>query len=228
MLHVRHSFYKCQPGAIPTIQSNPVQNFSTCFCNTSLLFFVTDGFLHFEVCNTNMDFTDNFFSAMLTLQCCVEGEAPYYAILSSLLQCPPKCKCPKHASLLEHPRYTGGAKRMYSHFTLLLFEVELNYAVCSRTFTQKMAFMRQAGQSKKMAEARLSFEERKTITALIHFFFFFKICIHFWHHLFVLMFSVHGNFTKVCSPFLKVGKNLLLFVTGLILPVCRVTTYRLK
>jgi hypothetical protein len=35
--------------------------------------------------------------------------------------------------------------------------------------------MRQAGQSKKMAEARLSFEERKTITILIQFFPFFGI-----------------------------------------------------
>jgi hypothetical protein len=34
--------------------------------------------------------------------------------------------------------------------------------------------MRQVGQSKKMAEARLSFEERKTITILIHCFPFLK------------------------------------------------------
>jgi hypothetical protein len=37
-------------------------------------------------------------------------------------------------------------------------------------FAQKMAFMRQAGQSKKMMEAQLSFEKRKTITILIQFF----------------------------------------------------------
>jgi hypothetical protein len=34
--------------------------------------------------------------------------------------------------------------------------------------------MRQAGQSKKMAELRLSFDERKTITILIWFFPFLK------------------------------------------------------
>jgi len=40
--------------------------------------------------------------------------------------------------------------------------------------------MQQAGQSKKMAEARLSFEERKTI------FTFLKMCIHFfWHPLYI-------------------------------------------
>jgi hypothetical protein len=38
--------------------------------------------------------------------------------------------------------------------------------------------MRQAGQSKKMAEARLSFEERKTIEILIQIFHFLK-CVYF-------------------------------------------------
>jgi hypothetical protein len=41
--------------------------------------------------------------------------------------------------------------------------------------------MRQAGQSKKMAGARLSFEERKTITILIQFFSFLKMRIIFWY-----------------------------------------------
>jgi hypothetical protein len=63
-----------------------------------------------------------------------------------------------------------GMPKMYTHFTLLLFEVELNYAICSRTFAQKMDFMRQAGQLKKLAEARLWFEVRKTFTILIQFF----------------------------------------------------------
>jgi hypothetical protein len=39
--------------------------------------------------------------------------------------------------------------------------------------------IRQAGQSKKMAEARLSFEEHRTITVLVQFFSFLKMCIHF-------------------------------------------------
>jgi hypothetical protein len=51
----------------------------------------------------------------------------------------------------------------------------ITVAICSRKFAQKMAFMRQAGQSKKTAEARLSFEERKTITILIVFS-FLKMC----------------------------------------------------
>jgi hypothetical protein len=57
----------------------------------------------------------------------------------------------------------------------------ITVAICSRTFAQKMnasVTMRQAGESKKMAEARLPFEERKTITILIQFF-FLKMCIHF-------------------------------------------------
>jgi hypothetical protein len=70
---------------------------------------------------------------------------------------------------------------MYTHFTLLLFEVALNFAICGRTFAQKMAFMGQAGRSKKMAEARLSFEERKTITILIQFFPLLK-CVYIFGH----------------------------------------------
>jgi hypothetical protein len=53
----------------------------------------------------------------------------------------------------------------------------ITVAICSRTFAQKMPlikWMRQAEQSKKMAEAQLSFEERKTITILIQFFPFLK------------------------------------------------------
>jgi hypothetical protein len=42
--------------------------------------------------------------------------------------------------------------------------------------------MRQAGQSKKMAEAWLSFEERKTITILIQFFPFLKCVYIFLAH----------------------------------------------
>jgi hypothetical protein len=45
--------------------------------------------------------------------------------------------------------------------------------------------MRQAEQSKQMAEARLSFEERKTITILIEFFSFLKCVYMFWHPLYV-------------------------------------------
>jgi hypothetical protein len=55
----------------------------------------------------------------------------------------------------------------------------ITVAICSRMFAQKMAFMRQAGQSKKMAEAGLSFEKRKTITILIQFFSFLKMFIFF-------------------------------------------------
>jgi hypothetical protein len=40
---------------------------------------------------------------------------------------------------------------------------------------------RQAGRSKKMAEARLSFEEHKAITSLIQFFPFLKCVYIFWH-----------------------------------------------
>jgi hypothetical protein len=40
-----------------------------------------------------------------------------------------------------------------------------------------MAFMQQAGQSKKVAEARLSLEECKTITILIRFFPYLK-CVY--------------------------------------------------
>ena len=47
-------------------------------------------------------------------------------------------------------------ERLYAH-PVLLFEVELTYGTVGRVA------MRQAGQSKKMAEARLSFEERKAI-----------------------------------------------------------------
>ena len=53
---------------------------------------------------------------------------------------------------------------------VLLFEVELNYGsnvdVPSKDGVNQInasITMRQAGQSKKMAEERLSFEERKTI-----------------------------------------------------------------
>jgi hypothetical protein len=41
-----------------------------------------------------------------------------------------------------------------------------------------MAFMRQAGQSKKMGKARLSFVKRKTVTILIQFFFTFSKCVY--------------------------------------------------
>jgi hypothetical protein len=41
--------------------------------------------------------------------------------------------------------------------------------------------MQQAGQSKKMAEARLSFEERMTITILIQCFPLLKCAYIFWH-----------------------------------------------
>jgi hypothetical protein len=48
--------------------------------------------------------------------------------------------------------------------------------------------MRQAGQSKKMAEARLSFEERKTIIILIQLFPFLKCVYIFWHPLYIYIF----------------------------------------
>jgi hypothetical protein len=38
--------------------------------------------------------------------------------------------------------------------------------------------MRQAGESKKMAEAQLSFEERKAIIIFIQFFFPFLKCVY--------------------------------------------------
>jgi hypothetical protein len=60
----------------------------------------------------------------------------------------------------------------------------ITVAICSRMFAQNgvnqmnaSVTMRQAGQSKKMAEARLSFEEHKTITILIQFYNFLK-CVY--------------------------------------------------
>jgi hypothetical protein len=82
---------------------------------------------------------------------------------------------------------TGSAKK-YIHILrdviyVLLFEVELNYGSKVRSkdgVNQMNAFvtMRQAGQSKKMTEARLSFEGL-SITILIQLFSFLKMCIHF-------------------------------------------------
>jgi hypothetical protein len=67
---------------------------------------------------------------------------------------------------------TGADKKMYTHFMV---------AMHSRTFVNQMnasVTMRQAGQSKKMAEARLSFEEL-SITVLTQFFPFLKF-VHFF------------------------------------------------
>jgi hypothetical protein len=63
--------------------------------------------------------------------------------------------------------------------------------------------MRQAGQSKKMAEAQLSFEERKTITILIQLFSFLKMCIHF------LSPSVHVSILLII---LKITSNVSTYI----------------
>jgi hypothetical protein len=66
----------------------------------------------------------------------------------------------------------------------------ITLAICIRTFAQKMALInwmlttRQARQSKKMEEARVSLEECKTITILIQFFPFLK-CVYVFGTLFI-------------------------------------------
>jgi flagellar biosynthesis protein FliQ len=66
--------------------------------------------------------------------------------------------------------------------------------------------MRQARQLKKMAEARLSFEERKTITILIQFFLSKNVYI-FWHTL-----INEQSLCNVCK--------LVVFLHAILLRVC--------
>jgi ABC-type transport system involved in Fe-S cluster assembly fused permease/ATPase subunit len=61
-----------------------------------------------------------------------------------------------------------------------------------------MAFMRQAGQSKKTAEARLSLEERKAITILIQFFSFLKMCIFLAPSVYIRMLVCIYGYLYVC------------------------------
>jgi hypothetical protein len=77
--------------------------------------------------------------------------------------------------------YIVGVPKKCIHILHYYFS-KLNWitvAICSKTFAQKMAFMLQAGQSKKMAEAWLLFRPCKTITILIQFFFPFLKCVFF-------------------------------------------------
>jgi hypothetical protein len=67
---------------------------------------------------------------------------------------------------------------------------------------------RQAGQSKKMAEARLLFEEGKTVTILIQFFPFLK-CVYIFGTLCILIFrtflEANRNFTLQIDSDIRVG-----------------------
>ena len=67
----------------------------------------------------------------------------------------------RNSLTLLRQTYTGGAKKMYTHFKRCYLCI--TYSKDGVNQMNASVTMRQAGQSKKMSEARLSFEEHKTI-----------------------------------------------------------------